>query len=291
VLTYLLAVLAACANALSSVLQRKASRRMPREDSLRLRLILKLLRRPVWFAGVAGVVAGFLLQAAALGSGELSVVEPILVFELPFTLVLASWAFRIPMRRREWAAAAGMTVGLAALLYLLAPSTGHPRTVTWYVWLLGVGANLGVVGAAVEWGRRASAGDDRVGSGRRAAAFGVATGSLFGLTAALIKGMTQRYSQGFGALFTGWELYGMIVSGVLAMFLLQSALHAGSLIAAQPGLTLSDPLVSILWGVFAFGEHVRGGWYMMLASLAGIVMILSALVMARSPLLDEEEGT
>src|SRR4051812_20901230 len=79
VLTYLLSVLAACANAVSSVLQRKANRDLPPELSLRPKLIVELARRPVWLAGVAGIIAGFLLQAAALGQGELSVVEPILV--------------------------------------------------------------------------------------------------------------------------------------------------------------------------------------------------------------------
>lgn len=55
-LTYVLAVLAACANATSSVLQRKAN---------------------------------------------LSVVEPILVIELPATLIVASRVFGAPMHRRE----------------------------------------------------------------------------------------------------------------------------------------------------------------------------------------------
>lgn len=290
-MSYLLAVLAACANAVSSVLQRKANREMPSEYSLRLSLIRQLLHRPVWFAGVTGIIAGFVLQAAALGSGQLSVVEPILVVELPLTLVLASRVFHSSLQSREWAAALGMTAGLAGLLYFLSPSAGSPQGVPWYGWLLGIGINLTLVGAAVEWGRRAPVGGGREsGSGRRAAAFGVAAGSQFGMTAALIKGMTQRYSQGFAAIFTGWQLYAMIAAGAVGMFLLQSALHAGRLIAAQPGLTLSDPMVSILWGVFVFGEQVRGGWYLVLAAAAGALMVASVLVLARSPLLNEEEG-
>jgi drug/metabolite transporter (DMT)-like permease len=73
----------------------------------------------VWFGGILAVIGGFLLQAAALGGGDLSVVEPILVFELPATLILASRVFGTRMRAREWGAAAGMTAGLAALIYLL----------------------------------------------------------------------------------------------------------------------------------------------------------------------------
>ena len=51
-LSYVLAVLAACANATSSVLQRKANREVPREKNLSWRLIWSLLHRPVWFGGI-----------------------------------------------------------------------------------------------------------------------------------------------------------------------------------------------------------------------------------------------
>ena len=101
-LTYVLAVLAACANATSSVLQRKANRRAPRRENMSLRLIWSLAHEPVWFGGILAVTAGFLLQAAALGGGQLSVVEPILVLELPATLILASRVFETRMHRREW---------------------------------------------------------------------------------------------------------------------------------------------------------------------------------------------
>lgn len=289
-LTYLLAVLAACANATASVLQRKASRDLPGADSLSFRLIEQLLRRPVWFAGILAVIVGFLLQAAALAVGELSVVEPILVFELPLTLVVAARVFHTPMHTREWTSALGMTVGLAMVLYFLSPSQGNAEGVDWYVWPAGVGANIAVVAAAVEWGRRGPAvPEDDEGSGRRAAAFGVAAGTTFGLTAALMKGAMDHYQQGVAAIFGSWQLYAMVAAGVLAMFLLQSAMHAGRLLAAQPGLTLSDPLVSILWGVVAFQEHIRTGVYLLLAVVSAALMAASVHVLSRSPLLSRED--
>lgn len=292
-LTYVLAVLAACANATSSVLQRKANRRAPQQENMSLRLIWSLAHEPVWFGGILAVTAGFLLQAAALGSGQLSVVEPILVLELPATLILASRVFGSRMHRREWGSAAVMTAGLAGMLYFLSPSAGRPQGVRWYAWVIGIGINLGAVAALVMWGRRGPAGRGRPsgqGSARQAAVLAVAAGSTFGLTAALMKGMTRTFSEGIGVLFTSWELYGMIAAGALGMFLVQSAMNAGRLIAAQPGLTLSDPIVSILWGVLVFGEGVRGGWYIGLAAVSGLVMAAAVLVLARSPLLADEAG-
>jgi drug/metabolite transporter (DMT)-like permease len=287
-LTYLLAILAACANATSSVLQRKANRQVPRKENLSLKLIGSLLHQPVWFGGVLAVTAGFLLQATALGTGQLTVVEPILVLELPATLILASRVFRSRLGRREWGAAAAMTAGLAGLLYFLSPSAGRSASVHWYAWLIGIGINLALVGAMVVWGRRGPAGRGGNGtenSAHQAAVLGIAAGSAFGLTAALMKGMTTTFTQGFGTLLVSWQLYGMIATGVLGMFLLQSAMNAGRLVAAQPGLSLSDPIISILWGVLVFGERVRGGLFILPEVISGLLLAAAVIALARSPLL------
>ena len=289
-LTYLLAVLAACMNATSSVLQRKANRRVPQKQNLSVKLVVSLFHQPVWFGGVLAVTAGFLLQATALGMGQLTVVEPILVLELPATLILGSRVFGTRLGRREWGATAAMTAGLAGLLYFLSPSAGRAAAVSWYVWLTGVGINLALIGALVAWARRKSGGrggNREGGSPFRAAVLGTAAGSAFGLTAALMKAMTNTFSQGIGVLLTSWPLYAMIASGVLGMFLLQSAMNAGRLIAAQPGITLSDPIVSILWGLLVFQEKARGGWFIALAVVSGLVMAAAVIGLARSPLLSD----
>jgi drug/metabolite transporter (DMT)-like permease len=282
-LSYVFAVVAACANATSSVLQRKANLEVPRSENLSWRLVWSLMHQPVWFGGILAITAGFLLQASALGSGQLAAVEPILVVELPFTLILASRVFHRHLGWGEWLPAVLMTAGLAGMLYLLSPSSGHSQHIRWYVWLIGIGANLLLIGGLVVSARRWTPPD----SSRRAALLGVAAGAGFGMTAALIKGMTDQYSHGFIALLTSWQLYAMIAAGALGMFLAQSAMNAGSLVAAQPGLTLTDPVVSVVWGVLVFHEHVRGGLYGGLAAVCGIIIAGAAVGLARSPLLSE----
>jgi hypothetical protein len=220
-LSYFLAVLAACANATSSVLQRKANKKVPQNENLSWKLIRSLLHEPVWFGGILAVTVGFLLQASALGAGELAVVEPILVLELPLTLILAARVFGSSMGWREWAPTLAMTVGLAGLLYFLDPTPGRHGEVHPYVWIIGIGANLALVGALVAWGRKGPAG--RGGgtggsSAHQAAVFGVAGGSAFGLTAALMKGTTAHYANGFVTIFTSWQLYAMVAAGALGIF-------------------------------------------------------------------------
>jgi EamA domain-containing membrane protein RarD len=65
---------------------------------------------------------------------------------------------------------------------------------------------------------------------------------------------------------------------------MQWALHSGPLIAAQPGFTLMDPLVSILWGVLVYNEVTRQGAWLVLATVGGAAIIGGVVALARSPL-------
>jgi glucose uptake protein GlcU len=80
----------------------------------------------------------------------------------------------------------------------------------------------------------------------------------------------------------------MVAVGVLGFFLTQSALNAGQLIAAQPGLTLSDPLISVLWGVLVFDEQVRQDWWILGEVACAAVIVAGVVMMARSPLLSDD---
>jgi hypothetical protein len=184
-----------------------------------------------------------------------------------------------------------MTAGLAGLLYLLAPTAGGPPDLHWYGWLAGVGGNLALVGVLVLVARRGSfrrAPEETQGQKAgsfRAALLAVAAGSTFGLTAALMKEVTRTWERGLGPLFTDWPLYAMVAAGVLGFFLTQSAMNAGQLIAAQPGLSLSDPLISVLWGVMAFHEEVRQGWFIIGEVFCAALIVAGVITLARSPLL------
>jgi hypothetical protein len=132
-----------------------------------------------------------------------------------------------------------MTAGLALLLFALAPHGGNPTTVSALSWVIGLAVSFVAVVALTVFGRRHP-------GATGAAALGVATGVGFGLTAVLVKAMTAAYTHGIGAVFTSWQTYLVIIIGPASFFLLQNALQAGSLVASQPGLTLSNPALANL---------------------------------------------
>ncbi len=280
------ALLAACANAMSSVLERSGAKQAPSEDALSLRLVADLVRQPVWLAGIAALTAGFGLQALALHGAQLSAVEPILIAELPLTLLFAAAAFKVPLRNRDLAAALTMSAGLALLLVAAAPSGGDASHVSGWAWLLTGLAIGGACAALISAGWRAGVGD------RRAALWGIAAGAGFGLAAALIKATTALLNQGLGAVFSSWKPYAMVAAGAGGLYIFQNAVQAGRLVFAQPAISLTDPLVSVLIGVALFGEHLRTGAFIV-PELIGVAMIAAGtIVLSHSPMIstDQEAG-
>ena len=123
-ISYTLAFLAAMTNAASNVVNRKATREEPAKLQFRLSLIRDLLRRRTWLVAVALMVVSFFLSAAALGTGEIAAVQPIIVLELPITLIGGSMLLGSPLGLREWGAVAALTAGVIGLLVTLDPRPG-----------------------------------------------------------------------------------------------------------------------------------------------------------------------
>ena len=100
-LPVVLALLSALASAGNLILQREASRAAP--AGLRWwRLLGHLLRQPRWLAGEGSWWLAFALQALALHLGPMSVVQPVLVTELVFVLLLRRLVMHWPVRGAAW---------------------------------------------------------------------------------------------------------------------------------------------------------------------------------------------
>jgi len=138
------------------------------------------------------IVAGFLLQAAALSTGALAVVEPILIVELPLTLVLAGVVFGQHLHGREWTVTAASTLGLTGVLYFLSPTGETGSGVPALTWIIGIAVNVAVVGVLVAVARRESTSDTLA-----AGLLGIATGTAFGLPVGRVglRGRSARRGQ------------------------------------------------------------------------------------------------
>jgi drug/metabolite transporter (DMT)-like permease len=272
-----LAVAASLCTATSSVCQRMAAK-STQTTGFDAGLVFRLARRPVWLLGIASMILGFVLQLAALRFGALALVQPILAAELVFVFGYLAVAGSGRVKRRDWLAAAAMSVGIGVFLRVASPSGGrlHAPGSSWLVAGLAVcGVVLLALAVTFGLGRRPNASGTR-----RAAVLGAATGISWGFMAAVIKELSSHLGDGLGAIFSSWSLYLLIAAGAATMLLASHALAAGPLAASQPGFTILDPLSASLLGVFMFGEHIRTG----VADLAGETLALAVVIVAATAL-------
>ena len=92
------AVVAALANAVNdgtaAVLEQRSTKQVStQKNPLSVRLIIDLLRRPLWLIAIVLNITGVILQIVALHYGALALVQPILVCDLIFASLIGS-AFR-----------------------------------------------------------------------------------------------------------------------------------------------------------------------------------------------------
>ncbi|MFE9103834.1 DMT family transporter [Actinomadura geliboluensis] len=275
-----LALLAGASNALASVLQRRVAKAAPEADAFKFALILDLLRSPMWLGGIGALIAAFVLQAAALSIAGLSLVQPLLAVELPFTMILIALLPPRGLTRVPWTAVVLLSVGLAVLLFALSPDEDY-HLPSGSAWIIATTGTVGCVAALVTLSRL-------IRGPVRAVLLGVTTSIGFALTAAFMNTATRDFERGLRAVVTSWQLYAMALAGLASLFLLQNALQSGSLVAVQPALTISDPVASIILGVYLFGEDVRGGPWVLLEAAGMALLLLGSIGIARSPLLHEE---
>ena len=279
-LSYSCVVLACVGNATANVLQRKASLNQP-DQPFGVKLLLGLLRSPIWLVAFGSLVASFVLQAVALRFAPLSAVEPIITLEVPLTLLIASRVFPGRLSRGDWASILIMTAGMAGLVGGLGPYGGNPEGVDHLTYIGAGAATAAGIVALVALGQR-------VHHIWRAAALGAAAGTSFGMTATMIKAtMAALAKDGVSGIVLTWQTYVAMGFGIAGLILVQAALHAGPLVAAQPGFTLMDPLVSILWGVLIFNEVTRTGACLVLATVGAIAIGVAVFRLAHSPLLQQ----
>jgi len=246
-----LAITAAGTFAVANVVQQRVAAKLRSDAAFDTAVLLHLIRRPLWLAGLAAVMVSLSLQATALGLGRLVIIEPILASSLLFALALAARADRRRMRPIEWLAALATFAGLAVFLSVAHPSGGQP---TAKLSQLGMAAIAAVI-IAVASGLLAV----RMGPLRRALTLGVGGGIAAGVTDALTK--TVAYLAGGHQLgvFADARLYLLVVVGLLTYTMQQNGYRAAGLAAFLPVFSVLDPVVGSLLGLLLYHEHLGGG--------------------------------
>jgi hypothetical protein len=269
------ALLAALCNALNVTTQHAASISSPKKAA-GWRLVVYLFRDPLWLFGWIALAGAFIFQALALSAGQLSVVQPLLVTELVFALVLRRAWLRQAIRPITWWAGAVTCLSLGVFLATSEPKGGNPFP-DGHVWVSACVTTVGVAAALTLLGMRGP-------PARRAALLGAATAILWALVATFIKTTMETLSQfGVAGMFTRWPVYALAAAGLTAELLQQATLHVGPLSMSQPFLVVVDPIASIGLSIWVFDEYfTENGLRLTLGAAGFAVMCAAVAVLTRT---------
>jgi drug/metabolite transporter (DMT)-like permease len=230
-------------------------------------LLVRMLRQGLFLASIAIDLLGFVAQLVALRRLPIFAVQAIMASNLAVTAVCAAWIMKIRLDLREWAAVAGVVIGVA-LLGLSAGAQGAAKVGSEFqLGLIVAVAGVGVVGFAVA----------RLPNPVRTPALGAIAGLGYAVLA-----VSARILPGFAPaeLVKSPATYTLIAAGIVSFLLYATALEGGSVTTATAGVVLAETMPPAVVGVIFLGDTTRHG-LAAVAALGFILAVVCAVALAR----------
>jgi drug/metabolite transporter (DMT)-like permease len=252
---------------ISSVAEQRGTGHVQERGALSPRLLLDLVRDPLWVTAIGATVVGFALQVVALKYGSLAVVEPLLICDLIFAVLINSHLRH--KRDPVIFIGSGMCAAGVAGFLIIGHPTGGKSSVGALVLVPLAVALVVLVGGSVFVAKR----DKKV----QALALALATGVCYGISAFLIKIVTGN---GIHHLLTTWPIYALIVVGPLGFLLNQNAFQeSGDLIAPVLSIiTAADPLISILLATVFLSEKLNSSPGGIIGEIVTLTLMVTGIV-------------
>jgi drug/metabolite transporter (DMT)-like permease len=269
-----LALVAAVAFALAATLWQRASMNAGVEPGDTSGLV-RLLTNGVWLLGLAAQGVGVALQAAALDRGRVAIIQPLLVSSVVWALPLGYFLTHQVITPRHIAGASIIVAGLAVFAVVGDPAGGVDNAPT-SDWIAALVVIAVVCIALLLVGSRG-------GLETKAAVFGATAGTLYGLSAVLMKPVVETWhADGVGDLLAGWQLWVMAGAGLVGFYFQQVSLASGKLVTSVATVSVVNPVVSVLLGALVLQERLDKNpeWHAVAAIVALAVALLGAVIIA-----------
>jgi hypothetical protein len=239
--------------------------------------LMRLVRDPRWLMSMLGDSFGFVLQIAALSTGAVVYVQPLVVLMLPVALLVSSLSGGPRPRAAGYLASFAVVAGLGAFLALIG-RPGGPVVPQSRFLLLTIAAELvggGALCLAVIRGRALV----------RGGVYGAVAGVFFGTMGVYVDALSEvGASHGIAALVTtqpGLALdAGILLLGAGGIVLTQLSFQVGALAATLPASLATDPLSGVLLGALVLHEripfappHLIGYSLCYLTAVAGVIRL------------------
>ncbi|QKJ19422.1 DMT family transporter [Microbacterium hominis] len=215
-------------------------------QGLGLSHLSRLLARPSWVIGTAMLGLAIICQLAALSFAPLIVVQPLGAIALVITTLLNARISGHRPTRRSLTAIAACVGGIFVFVTVAAAfATDMPVSDQQLITILVLLGVVTVVFAGLWVWLRARMG---------ALFYIMAAGIIYGFVATLAKVVISRIQAGDFEWLTLTCVAALIAGAVVGAYFVQNAYASGPPDLVIAGLTVVDPIVAILIGLFVLGE-------------------------------------
>ena len=267
------------------VIEKSALGRLPAIHARRLsHLITSLLSSPLWVAGFCTMLGGLALQVLALSLVSISVVQPILVSGIVVLLVLSHVFLKERLGRRELVAVCLVAGSLLAVSLSLDSSSDRAGTHGAFGALVLAAVPTGVVAGWLFLRAERVVSSSGRHSHLAGPLFGIATGLVYGIAALATKAVATLVQQ-YGVVaalphvLRSAYLYALIVSSAIGLFLFQTALQRCRASVVVPVSNTVTSIYAIAVGTVIFGEHLPSSGWKLALRLAGVVGVLTGVLL------------
>jgi drug/metabolite transporter (DMT)-like permease len=249
-------------------LQTQAGERDPR-------FLIEMLRKPAWLLGIVGQIIGILLQAAALKTGSLVIVQSLVALSLVFALPFGARLTNQYIGRRTLLGASATILGIMAFVLIGQPQSTLDESPVLTILVTGLVAIVLMIFLAVQGRRRRGA--------VTAAFYSTAAGLSFALGAAVLKALTMLVGDDIPLALLVPTAIVLVISTIGGMVLAQSALKTGYLAPAMAGSNATTLIGSVLLGFIVFQESITSELHLVTLALVGLALATFGVVVLAHP--------
>ena len=236
--------------------------------------LLSLLRRPSWLVGTGMLILAVLLQIGSLSLAPLMVVQPLGVVALVVTAVLNARISGFRLTRGIRLSIALCVVGIAVFVSIAAFVAVESRVTALQVTIVLVlfaAVTTGLIVLYFALRHRGSA-----------LFYVFGAGVLYAFVATFAKLILSRALLGQWDVLTWMSVGGLALGALVGMVFVQNAHASGPPDLVIAGLTVIDPIVAVIIGMFVLQEAVHASLLAMLAFLVtGMVATIGVIGVER----------